>query len=571
MIVSDVYLSNSLKNYLESQIQNDLLVRLELVQHVVTSKVLTNAVIQKETKTWDSIADELGKLAQARVTIINNTGIVLGDSEIPIAQIATMENHDKRPEIITALNNKYGVSSRYSTTIKSRLLYVAKTFAINQTDKGFVRLALPLIEIDASIAALRRLLLWASLLTLIVAIVLSAGATQLASRSVRALTTTAKKMAAGDLSARTNITGHDELAALGYALTELATNLSRSLTDLRSERDLQSGILTGMREGILLIDKKGAIALTNPAFREMFLISKDSEGKPLLDAIRHAELKSFLDHAAQAQAAITGEISAAGLKPRRLLLHAAKVGFNDDLLCVFFDVTDIRRLESLRKNFVANVSHELRTPVACVRSALETLQYAINNDPKATADFIEIIERNTERLHHLIEDLLDLSHIESQQFSLNFESVALISTLQKTIGFFANQIDSKNIKITTDIPENLPMLRADHRALEQALSNLIDNAIKYCPSNSEISISAAIIEKNIRITIADNGPGIEAKHLPRLFERFYRVDTGRSRELGGTGLGLSIVKHLIEAMGGKILVESIVGKGTKFELLIPLI
>lgn len=230
----------------------------------------------------------------------------------------------------------------------------------------------------------------------------------------------------------------------------------------------------------------------------------------------------------------------------------------------------LRRLESLRRDFVANVSHELRTPVTALRSAAETLRIAAARDPEAAPRFLDIIERNAERMHQMVEDLLDLSRIESHQFRLNSVTLALPELSSHLLEMFHSRSEAKALRMSIEMPSDLPAVRVDRRALEQVLVNLIDNAIKYCPTGAAIALRAAPQGKKwVRVSVADTGPGIEARHLPRLFERFYRVDAGRSRELGGTGLGLAIVKHLVEAMGGRVQVESEVGAGSVFSFTIP--
>ncbi len=243
------------------------------------------------------------------------------------------------------------------------------------------------------------------------------------------------------------------------------------------------------------------------------------------------------------------------------------------LLAVFVDVTNIRRLESMRRDFVANASHELRTPVTAVRSAAETLRFAMASDPDSASHFLDIIERNAERLQRLVEDLLDLSRIESREFRLTFEDEPVAELVGQVVGLFRERSEKKRIRLSADIPADIPKAHVDARAFEQVLTNLVDNALKYSPERASVVVRARPEERKgrkvIRVSVVDTGPGIEERHLPRLFERFYRVDTGRSRELGGTGLGLSIVKHLCEALGGAIEVESAVGKGSTFSFTLP--
>lgn len=393
--------------------------------------------------------------------------------------------------------------------------------------------------------------------------------------TVGPLTRVARRMHGGDLSVRARTGREQDLGQLGAAIDQLAESLSRTVGELRSERDLVSRILDGMQEGVLLLDKDGKVALMNPSLREMLLLRADVLGQPLLEVVRHAELKELLDRARTTQKTCSGEVELGGLKPRRLLVRGT--AFTEEgnagdkaggLLAVFFDVTDIRRLESLRRDFVANVSHELRTPVTAVLSAAETLESALAKDPEAAKRFLAIIERNASRLQRLIEDLLDLSRIESRELRLRPERFAFEPFAAHLLSMFRERADKRRIMLKLEGAKSID-LDADRRALEQVLTNLVDNAVKYCPEGSTVSLCAGRSEGRIRLDVADNGSGIEEKHLARLFERFYRVDTGRSREMGGTGLGLSIVKHLVEAMGGTIDVSSTVGKGTTFAIALP--
>jgi two-component system phosphate regulon sensor histidine kinase PhoR len=447
------------------------------------------------------------------------------------------------------------------------MMYVAVPFARDGRVIGVARVAVPLTEVDAAISRLRGVLSVAAAVALAVAIVMSSVAAHLASRTARSLTSAARRMAAGDLEIRVGLDGSDEFAALSRALDQLVHSLSTTLQQLRDERDRFAGILSGMQEGVLLLDSDGTVALVNPALREMLLIGTDAAGKTPLEVIRHSELKQLLDQVRDSGQAASKEIEVAGLKPRRLLVRVAPLeGTQSGIFAIFFDVTEMRKLESLRRDFVANVSHELRTPVTAIRSAAETVQSAAASDPAAASQFIDIIARNAERLHGLVEDLLDLSRIESRELRLRMQPLELSSVFSHVGSLFRERADKKHIRLIEDFPNRLPPANADRRALEHILTNLVDNAVKYCGPGSEIRLRAVENGDSIRLSVEDTGPGIEARHLPRVFERFYRVDTGRSRDLGGTGLGLSIVKHLTESMGGTVGVESTPGLGTKFSL-----
>jgi two-component system phosphate regulon sensor histidine kinase PhoR len=302
----------------------------------------------------------------------------------------------------------------------------------------------------------------------------------------------------------------------------------------------------------------------------MLLLGAGVEGRAPIEVIRHAELIDLLNDAAQNDEPASGEIEVGGLKPRRLLVHVVPIsGEAGGLLAVFVDVTHLRKLETMRRDFVANASHELRTPVAAIQSAAETLEGAARQDPEAAAGFIRIIGRNAERLRNLIDDLLDLSKIESQDFRVNPEPIELRSITGQVMELFRDRAERKRITLSAAIEPTDLKIVADRKGLEHVMTNLVDNAVKYCGSGDSVQIRAHQNGQGVEIEVQDDGPGIAGQHLPRLFERFYRVDTGRSRELGGTGLGLSIVRHLVDAMDGTVTVDSAPGKGTRFCVHLP--
>ncbi len=520
---------------------------------------------------WEALAVELGRRAHARVTLIGADGTVLGDSSVPLGDLGLVENHADRPEVKEALRSGRGTDRRHSATVGRDLLYMAVPFRHGGRPAGVARLALPLVDVDAAIGRLERAMGIAAAIALAVAALMASLAAHFASRGARALTVTARRMAEGDLETRSPPLAGDEFAELGRALDQLARSLSSSLGDLRAERDRLGGVLEGMQEGVLLLGADRKVALVNPALRAMLLLRDDAVGKTPLEVIRHAELKQLLDDAASAGAPALREIELGGLKPRRLLARAAPIGGGArSLLAVFVDVTELRRLETLRRDFVANVSHELRTPVTAIQSAAETLEGAFRRDPEAAAQFVDIILRNATRLRDLVEDLLELSSIESREYRVSAEPLQLGPIALGVVGLFRERAEKKQIRLACELPELLPKIAADRRALEHVLGNLVDNAVKYCGSGAEIVVRAEPNAGGLRVSVDDTGPGIDARHLPRLFERFYRVDTGRSRDLGGTGLGLSIVKHLVEAMGGAVSVESDVGQGSHFGFTLPL-
>jgi len=513
---------------------------------------------------WHDLARDLGQRANAEVTLLRKDGQVLGESREHDDPVSLAD----RPEVRGALSLSVS-SPGYASVVEGHTLVVAVPFSRADELAGVARVALPLTEVDQARAELGKTLGIATALALAAAIIVSSLAAELASRTARTLTEVARRMADGDLSTRARQTGDDEFGDLGRALDQLAKNLSRTLGELREERDRLGGILASMQEGVLLLDRSGRIYVLNPSLREMLLVGPDSVGKTVLEVVRHTELKELLDQGRRALEPVTREIDFGTLKPRRLLVRAAQLpGDKGGLLAVFVDVTEVRRLESLRREFVANVSHELRTPVTAVRSAAETLQNAAADDPVAARAFIGIIERNAERLHDLVEDLLDLSRIESRGLKLTIEPLEVDAVYDQVLSLFSERAAKRGTALENEAEDALPRVLADRRALEHVLTNLVDNAVKYCPKGASIRLRALAHEQSVELVVEDNGPGIEARHLPRLFERFYRVDAGRSRDIGGTGLGLSIVKHMVEAMGGNVSVESTPNVGTKFSVVL---
>jgi two-component system phosphate regulon sensor histidine kinase PhoR len=560
IFVLEAYLRPLIESEIVETIKVELFARLTLIQRDVQPGAEGRTFAE-----WDALADEFASRAGARVTFVRADGKVLGDSELDAAELARVENHLDRPEIRQALAGQPGFTTRTSATVGRRLSYAALPLAAGGRIVAVARLATPLERIDNAISRLRRLLLLGGLLAMAVAVLMSTVAAQLMSQALRDITQAARRMSAGDLGARTRIKGDDEVGELGRTLDGLAENLSQTLAALRGERDLFGRMLESMQEGVLVLDRELRILLVNPALREMLLLGADVAGRLPIETIRNADLQTILDRATTHGARASGEVELSGLMPRRFMVHATPLGGEPrGLVVVFVDVTEIRRLESMRKDFVANVSHELRTPITAVRSAAETARRTVGRDPEAALRFIDMIERNACRLQELVEDLLELSRIESKQFRPQVENIELAPAVGSVLALFRDAAERKRLRLECDIPAGTPRARGDRRGIEQVLTNLVENAVKYCPEGASIAVRAREKDGLLRIAVEDTGPGIEPKHLPRLFERFYRADKGRSRDMGGTGLGLSIVKHLVEAMDGHVGVESTPGRGTTF-------
>ncbi|KYF81957.1 PAS domain-containing sensor histidine kinase [Sorangium cellulosum] len=442
----------------------------------------------------------------------------------------------------------------------------------------------PRAAVDAAVWRSRRAMLIGMGAVIVVAISVGAATTFFITRPIRRLTRFALAMSEGDLSTRAPLRGSGELRQLARALNHLTSELSRSIADVRTERDLLAGILDGMSEGVLVLDRDGRIVLANRALRAMAPLGDDALGRSVIEAIRNARLTEAIQLAGKRDEPVDVEVELGRTLPRRLLVRVSRrkspAGLGPDardargldhdgasaepgLIAVFHDVTDLRRLETIRTDFVANVSHELRTPVTAISTAAETLQLGALQDPDEAAEFVDVIDRHAKRLRHLVDDLLDLSKIEAKNFRLALAELDIAPAIEHVTHLLGEAARRRRVTVTVDAAA-LPPARCDRRALEQVLMNLLDNAIKYAGEGAHVTVKARSLDQQVTIAVADDGPGIPPHHLGRIFERFYRVDAGRSRDLGGTGLGLAIVKHLVELMNGSIEVESAIGRGTQF-------
>jgi two-component system phosphate regulon sensor histidine kinase PhoR len=368
---------------------------------------------------------------------------------------------------------------------------------------------------------------------------------------------------------RTGVRGRDEIGELGRTLDLFAEGLSSTLHELRADRELMAAVLSSMREGVLVLDREARIVIANPSLRASFGLDANVRGRTIPEAFGDEPcVVAWLDRARRHESELPEEIRC-GPGSSSYLVHATDLPGEGHTLAVFVDVTALRRLEGVRTEFVANASHELRTPITIIKSASEACQAELRRDVEATERFIQIIDRNAERLRKLVDDLLELTRVESAEFKLNLEPLSIEPLVQSVLQLFQDHAEKKHIQLDSSLPRDALVVRADRHATEEVLGNLIDNALKYCSDGSRVSVRAEPHGAALRIAVEDTGPGIEEAHLSRVFERFYRVDPGRSSEIGGTGLGLAIVKHLVEAMEGTVGVESVPGRGSRFWFTLP--
>jgi two-component system phosphate regulon sensor histidine kinase PhoR len=526
-------------------------------------------------------ARALGEAALARVTVIGPDGVVLADSGTPDEALGRLDNHLRRPEVQEALATGRGTDLRLSQTTGRRMFYLAQ--AVRGPGGGLlgiVRLAVPLTTLEARISEFRQALgiaLGAAFaLSLAVSVLLARRLT----RSLSDIAEAARHLAAGDLSRRLRADAGDEVGVLAATLNRMAEQLEAKIREVSEDRSQLLAMLTAMVEGIMVLDYGGRVLQVNPALERMFgLRGSDAKGRPHQEVIRHAELNELVARVLETQRHQSGEIALAP-SGRTLRVQASVAGFRDEhepfAVLVFHDVTALRRLETVRKDFVANVSHELRTPLTSIKGYVEALLDGAKDDPETAARFLAIILKQTDRLNLILEDLLQLSQIESGLVLFKRDPVRLRDVVERTVALITPMAEKKGHRLTVAIPSDLPAVHGDEDRLAQVLTNLLDNAVKYTPPNGTILVDARTAGGGdrepgawVELRVSDSGIGIPETDRPRVFERFYRVDKARSRELGGTGLGLAIVRHIVEAHGGRVWAEANEPAGSRFVVRLP--
>jgi two-component system phosphate regulon sensor histidine kinase PhoR len=499
----------------------------------------------------DSLADRIGAALGRRVTLVRPDGVVTGDSEFDGAALEGLQNHATRPEVAEALAGRTGQSRRPSPSTGDEELYVAVPVA----GLGVARVSMPTREIDSVVDAARRNVLLGSLLALAAALGIAWVFSRSVSRPVEELRDVARALAAGDLERRPNLRAPGEVGELANALRTLADQLSGRLRALEADETLLLQLTESLNEGVIAVDTARRVVRLNETARRL-LGARDALPFPVEQLPREAVLRDALHAAFDGEVTEGAEVVIGG----RTVNVTARPLTGGGAVLALFDLTRVRRLEAVRRDFVANVSHELRTPLTIVGGFAETL--AAEDVPyDARRQFAERVLSNTRRMQRIVDDLLDLSRIESGGWVPNPRPVELRTLAGDVVAAARDAAEAKGLQVTLEFAPGATVVQADPTALRQVLGNLVDNAVRHTARGS-VTLFSRRYDEGVEVGVRDTGVGISAEHLPRIFERFYRVDPGRSREEGGTGLGLAIVKHLVEAHGGRVRAESVVGEGT---------
>jgi two-component system phosphate regulon sensor histidine kinase PhoR len=535
------------------------------IKKVLTGKIEAELLTYAELIDLSSareMSDQLKKIASissSRVTLMDMQGKVFADSE---KNITELENHFNRPEVQEARLRGKGISIRFSQSIGVDMLYVALPIKTDSRITGYVRLARPLHDVQVAVDKVYQSIFLAIIIVAVISLLIALFISYRLAAPIRALEKFTEKLRQGDPSG--NI-----ILQTNYLVDELQSRIRIA----HEEKSKLMTAFTSMTEGIIILDAQNKIEFVNSALSNMLAIQYgDVIGKTLMEAFRNVDLQRAFLKFREVKATASQEITLGNIEPVILNVSLSAIqnpSGEEKVMVVFHDVTRLKKLEKIRVDFVANVTHEIRTPLTAIIGYLETIKTGAIDKIEDTRKFIEISLKQSQRLSRLVDDLMVISKIELGELKFHFENVSLVDALDSVVPLLEAKAGAKKIVISNKVRQDLPKINADRDRLTQILVNILDNAVKFTPEEGAVGIEAAEADNYIVLTITDTGVGVPRDEIQRLGERFYRVDRSRSRDLGGTGLGLSIVKHLMIAHGGKLEIESQLGRGTKISLFFP--
>ena len=562
MAVLGAYLTNSVRS---SQL-NDLRIQLGNEAKITAVTSLPHLVDQTAVSGLDPLAKELGSQIGARVTIIALDGTVLGDSD---EDPTTMENHARRPEVQDALSFGIGESTRYSTTLGKQMMYVAVPITKQSEVLGVARVALPLTQVESSVNRIIITIIIAMAIASMLVILAAWFIARMTTQPIRELTRASQEIAAGEFGHRIRVSTKDESAQLSHAFNEMSLNLKSMVDTISEDRAKLMSILDNMADGVILTDPEGNVVLTNQMVRSLFGIKDVSTAaKPLIEIVREHELSDILKASLETgrEQVIQFESTISNRYLRAIALPVDQDKARGALVLIQ-DLTEVRGLQTMRRELVGNISHEFRTPLAGIKAMVETLQDGAIDDGGAAKDFLSRIEVEVDRLTQLVTELTELSRIESGHAELDIELVNLNNLVETVVSQLEPQAKRQGLNIEKELAADLPTIPADLERVRQVIVNLVHNAIKFTDTGGRITVRTAVKGRSANVAISDTGIGIVAEDLPHVFERFYKVDKARTGQ--GTGMGLAIAKHIVEAHGGRIWVQSKIGRGSTFTFSLP--
>jgi two-component system phosphate regulon sensor histidine kinase PhoR len=545
-------------NHLESQLTNEA--------RLVADISMPSFVDPGKQTDLDSVAKTIGKEIQARITLIATDGTVLGDTD---QDPLTMENHATRPEVIEALASGVGESTRYSTTVGRTMIYVAVPVASQGRVLGVARVALSLAAVESAVNSATTTIAWAMAIATLLVIILTAVIARMITRPVRQITKAAEGIASGKLDQQIKIQTHDEIGRLGHTFNEMSLRLKKMMTTIDDERSKLATVLSSLTDGIVMTDPEGSIVLANPAAEHLFNFNEaKAKGQPLIKVVHDYEIDEVLKKCLGTSREQTAQLDSSTGRFLRVIAVPLLAGKLSGVLLLFQDLTEMRSLQTMRREFVGNISHELRTPLAAIKAIIDTLQDGAIDDKQAARDFLNKVDVEVDGMTQIVAELTELSRIETGRIKLELEPVNINSLIEEVAARLSPQAERQQVSLSTELSSDLPLVQADKERIQQVILNIVHNAIKFTPSGGRVAISTKLDGESVVARVSDTGIGISKDDLPHIFERFFKAD--KSRSTSGTGLGLAIAKHIVQTHGGSIWVESEEGKGSMFSFSLPL-
>jgi two-component system phosphate regulon sensor histidine kinase PhoR len=568
-LAAERYISSDLRDRLLQQVED------RLSEHAFLLKGIIEKDYQDHRPSYeiDTLIKNMAKDLSERITFIDREGSVLGDTEIPWEHLRSIEDHSRRPEYIEAFKGSRGMAIRYSTTLKMDMMYLAVKVAPKGEFLGVIRVSVPVTQVKSLIRSTEYSLAIAFVLCIVLIGILNIFVSRRLSQPVEEVTRAAAEISKGNFDVKAPPRAKGELGALGDSINVMASEIKKRVHEITQEKETLNTILRGMSDGVMVVDAQGKIILINEVLEELLQKSLTAIGKTPVEVIRNAELQDGFTEVLEKGQTFNMELSIATREADKIfditIVRLMPQDKAEGAVAVFHDITDLKRIEKIRKDFVANVSHEFRTPLTSIKGYAETLCEDGFDDDSQGRSFAQIIVKHANRLSSLVEDLLSLTQLESQSTPINRKAFDLRKVLDASVLVVKPSADTKNLSIQTESVAEKTMVWADRDQVGQALINLLDNAVKYTQEGGSIIVSVTDAGDEVHVTVKDTGIGIPREHLNRIFERFYRVDKNRSREMGGTGLGLSIVKHIIQVHGGRVWVQSEPEEGSAFSFSLP--
>lgn len=568
-------ISRSVEHETLAEIDRSLEVQARLLADITASALASGAPeaspAERAARLQERIA-RLGRELETRLTVIRGDGVVLADSD---ENPARMDNHGQRPEVLQAAARGIGTSTRFSRTVERHMRYLALPYAASDEERGFARASLALTLLEERLAAVRRAVLLGAAVATIVGLVLGGYFARRFTLPLMHMASTAGEIARGEYSRRVAVASSDELGELATAFNTMSEELRRSIEAIQAERSKMTAILSSMVEGVVAVDRDERVVHMNKVAGCLLKVKpEEAQGRPIWEVTRIREISEALTSTMRNEEVEHRVVQLPDTQDRYLELHTSPLRAGGSspagAVLVLDDITQLRRLERVRRDFVGNVSHELKTPVTAIRGLVETLLDDPEADPEVRQRFLKKVSRQAHRLSSLVSDLLSLSRLESEEDPLELSPLDVREVIEEAVRSLQPKSDEKEMEVVTHLGDEALVVDGDEEALRQAIGNLLANAITYSPRESRVTARAHREDDTVTIEIEDQGPGIEPRHHERIFERFYRVDAARSREMGGTGLGLAIVKHTARALGGDVLLKSEPGVGSIFSIRLPI-